>query len=88
MKASEKAKYQREVKAYFARIYDVPQCEICGTTEPPIDFAHARKRRYVLTREDYHDVAMLCRFHHLDLEHGGHDRMYEEIMRIKANREG
>ena len=66
---------------------DIPYCEVCHTTEPPIDIAHSKKRRFIRDRATYMEAAMLCRRHHEDLEHGGHERMLDAIRRIIARRD-
>lgn len=79
-------KWQPELKAFFASWMDVPQCEVCGSTTPPIDMAHRMKRKFILTREEYFMAAMLCRSCHNNAEFGKHDRMYDMITSIIEGR--
>lgn len=75
-------KWQKDLKAFFAARMDVPQCEVCGSTTPPLDFAHRLKRKFILTKEEYLMAALLCRACHEHAEFGKHDRMYEMITSI------
>lgn len=89
--AKDKAKWHRELKQFFARLFDHVFCERCGTTEPPIDMAHRKKQRFITDRGEYFMAALLCRACHNDLEHsprelGGHMRMFNEISDIIERR--
>lgn len=88
--ASERVRNHRrwhvQLKADFAAVFDVPQCENCGTTSPPIDIAHRKKRFDIHTKEEYWAAAMLCRECHNWAEFGTHERMQEIIDGIIARR--
>lgn len=79
-------KWAKELKADFELVFDVPQCENCGTTSPPIDIAHRKKRFDIHTKEEYWAAALLCRECHNFWEHGSHERMYEGITAIIERR--
>ena len=84
-RSKQNAKWAVELKQWWID-NDMPQiCELCGGTFG-IAFAHSKKRRFILDRETYWTVALLCQSCHHDAEYGGHDRMERIILDIIANR--
>jgi hypothetical protein len=80
-------KWARELKAFFHDwMGDIPYCEVCLTTQPPIDIAHSKKRRFIRDRATYFEAAILCRKHHEELEFAGHETMLAGIKRIVEER--
>lgn len=71
---------RRKLKVDFER-QGITRCEKCNGNFA-LSFGHRLKRRYITTTEELTTVALLCQICHEDLEHGGHDRMYDEITRI------
>ncbi len=78
-------KWDRELKAEWAS-KGIDRCEQCFGTFG-LSLAHSKKRRFIYTREDYWEVALLCQLCHENIEHSGHENMANEVRRIIANRQ-
>jgi hypothetical protein len=78
-------KWHIQLKKYFHGLQgDIPFCERCNSTKPPIDIAHSRKRFDIRSRRAYFHAAMLCRKCHNDIELSAtHQEMYESICLIR-----
>lgn len=63
----------------------ITRCEVCFGTFG-LAFAHSKKRRFILTDEDWEQVALLCQPCHEKIEFSGHDSMYEAILDIISKR--
>lgn len=63
----------------------ITSCEICGSSFA-LSFAHRLKRRFITTMEELSTVALLCQMHHTEIEHSGHQPMYEAITNLIAMR--
>lgn len=64
----------------------LPQrCEICGGTFG-LALAHSKKRRFILTKEDFFECAALCQTCHTDVEYGSHERMETTIKELIERR--
>jgi len=79
-------KWQPMLKQWFEDNFGYEFCEMCGTTEKPIDIAHRKKRYDIHDKTEYFMAVMLCRKHHQYVEHGKHDRMFELVTEIIENR--
>lgn len=77
-------KWGIELKKLFHNLQgDVPYCEMCNTTQPPLDIAHSRKRFDIHTKLQYFHAAMLCRKHHNFVEQGRtHLEMYNLVKNV------
>lgn len=77
-------KWHVELKQHFHDILgDIPYCENCNSTKPPLDMAHSRKRFDIHTREEYFHAAMLCRACHNSFELGKtHQEMFELVSEV------
>ena len=75
-----------KLKQTFER-QGITRCEVCGSTFA-LSFAHRLKRRFITTEDELHTVALLCQKHHEELEHSGHERMYDAITAIIEARNG
>ena len=70
---------------------DIVHCEKCGGTFG-IAPAHSKKRRFILTEEDYMEAALLCQPCHHDVEYGNknesgtHERMFNIIRGVISQR--
>lgn len=64
----------------------ITRCEVCFGTFG-LAFAHAKKRRFIQTDDDWEEVALLCQPCHEKIEFAGHDKMYESVTKIIANRD-
>lgn len=71
---------RRLLKQSFATA-GITRCEECGS-DNFLSFAHSKKRRFITTREDLYDVALLCVPCHEKIEYRGHEYMYNEVRRI------
>lgn len=84
--ASERVKNHRiwakSLKSWFEERFDTPICENCGSTNPPIDIAHRKKRFDIHTESEYRQAAMLCRPCHENFEYGTHDRMFDLVTEV------
>lgn len=74
-----------KLKVEFARA-DIIRCEVCGG-EFALGFAHAEKRRFITTREQQQEVALLCHKDHDSIEALGEKTMGPWIRGIIANRQ-
>lgn len=84
-RAKQNKKWHAELKKWWTDNAMPQVCEVCGANWP-IALAHSKKRRYILTREDYFTVALLCQAHHEELEFSGHENMEKGILEIIARR--
>lgn len=74
-----------KLKVEFVRS-GIVRCEVCGG-EFSLGFAHAEKRRFITTRQQQQEVALLCHDHHGILERMKHALMAAHIRIIIDNRE-
>lgn len=63
----------------------IVRCEKCGSGFN-LSFAHRLKRRFITDEAELATVALLCVPCHTQIEHSGHERMYEAITQIINNR--
>lgn len=88
-RARRHARWQRELKHYLFEKLGIRRCESCGTTYG-LSIAHARKRRFLKTREDYFRAAVLCLEEHQKLDeatgNNPHGRMAAFIDRLIQQR--
>lgn len=79
-------KIRAKLKDEFERM-GLTACEVCGGTFA-LSFAHRYKRRFIHDEKELATVALLCQKHHEELEHSGHEKMFEGITRIIEKRNG
>lgn len=84
MTAKKHRSWDRQLKEAWRKL-EIRNCELCGGTFG-LALAHSKKRRFIQTREDYFEVALLCQSCHDNLEFGGHERMAEKIREIIRRR--
>ena len=88
-RAKERLKWHRELKRHLFEHLGIQRCESCGTTWA-LSIAHATKRRFIRTREDYFRAAVLCLPEHQKLDEATgddpHGRMAMFIDALIANR--
>jgi hypothetical protein len=77
--------WHKQLKKFFEEM-GIRWCELCGTTEPPLDMAHSKKRFDIKTRDEYMEAAMLCRKHHNEIEFAGHEPMHKTILELIERR--
>lgn len=80
-------RWHKELKKHFhIKQGDVPYCERCNSTKPPLDMAHSRKRFDIKTREEYFHAALLCRACHNYCELGRtHQEMFNLVSEVIDN---
>jgi len=87
--AKDKRKWHRELKQYLMGNLGIDYCESCGTSYG-LSIAHARKQRFITTRDEYFRAAILCLPEHQSLDEATgenvHERMAEFIDALIANR--
>jgi preprotein translocase subunit SecA len=78
------AKARAKLKIQFERM-GITACEICSSTFA-LSFAHRLKRRFITTEDELMTVALLCQKHHEEIEHSGHENMFDRITKIIEQR--
>lgn len=78
-------KARREIKHEFENL-NITTCEVCGT-DNNLSFAHRVKRRFITDEKELKTVALLCIFHHEQIENAGHEIMFNRINEIIEKRE-
>lgn len=85
MKASKWTNARRKLKRQFEE-WGIVRCEKCGSGYN-LSFAHRLKRRFITTEQELNYVALLCVSPcHTEIEHSGHEQMYQAITQIVENR--
>jgi putative intracellular protease/amidase len=89
LSSKERAKKWPQVRAKLKRQFEamgITCCEICGSSFA-LSFAHRLKRRFITTMDELATAALLCQQHHTQIEHSGHERMFETITQIISSRD-
>jgi len=79
-RSRERASWHRALLKEWAT-KGIDRCEICGGTFG-LALAHSLKRRFITTREQYFEVALLDQKCHERIEFSGHENMEAEVKRI------
>lgn len=82
MTSKKHRQWHKELKEYLMGNLGIEWCESCGTTYG-LSIAHATKRRFIKTKQDYFRAAILCLPEHQKLDEATgenpHERMAEFI---------
>lgn len=78
-------KLRRKLKVVFEEA-GIVRCEACGSNFA-LSFAHAEKRRFIVTPQQQQEVALLCQEDHDKVETMHHALMAASVRRIISNRD-
>lgn len=87
-RVSKKAKLNRKRDKVTKQTFiDNPFCEKCGS-HFNLRRAHRKKRRFIGNDDpEYFEVVILCEKCDVALEHGGHERLFEETTKLIQQRD-
>ena len=81
--------WDRELKRHLFETLGIEWCESCGTSYG-LTVMHSMKRRFIQTKEDYFQAAVVCLREHQSYDEGVgenvHERMKEFVDGLVAKR--
>lgn len=77
-RAKQHRKWHRELKQYLMGDLNIDYCESCGTSYK-LSIMHSMKKRYIQTREDYFEAAIVCLPEHQSYDEGTGDNVHERM---------
>tara|TARA_R110000868_G_scaffold342440_1_gene603310 strand:+ start:199 stop:486 length:288 start_codon:yes stop_codon:yes gene_type:complete len=84
-RSKQREQWHKDLYAEWRLRGDTDRCEVCNGTFG-LALAHAEKRRHIVSKEQYWEVALLCQICHERIEFSGHENMAQAIREIIAKR--